>query len=72
MKTVMLTLTTRDVAVLSHSLLHAVLEFRKEALRYPDGSTNREECVNTADMIKSLYDNIHDQYQEQKEQGDAE
>lgn len=71
MKTIMLTLSTNDVAIIQRSLLYTAMTFKNESHNPQNSPKVRDSFVKTSEAIRDILDDISIQCEEQKEQEDA-
>ena len=71
MKTIMLTLSTNDVAIIQRSLLYTAMVFQNESHSTQHSTEARDSFVKTSEAIRGILNDISIQCEEQKEQEDA-
>lgn len=71
MKTIAITLTTNDVAIIQRSLLYTAMVFQNESHSTQNSPEARDSFVKTSGAIRGILNDISIQYEEQKEQQDA-
>ena len=71
MKTIMLTLSTNDVAIIQRSLLYNAMTFQNESNNPQNSPEVRDSFVQKSGAIRGVLNDISIQYEEQKEQEDA-
>ena len=71
MKTITLTLSTNDVAIIHRSLLYAAMVFQNEAHNQQNSPEVRDSFVKTSKKVSDILNDILNQYEKQKEQEDA-
>lgn len=72
MKTIMLTLSTNDVAIIQRSLLYTGMSLQNESHAPQNSPKVRDSFVNTYEAIRDILNDILIQCEKQKEQEDAE
>lgn len=72
MKTITLTLTTNDVAIIQRSLMYTSMSLRNESHNPQNSPEVRDSFVNTTEAVRDILIDISKQYERQKEQEDAE
>lgn len=71
MKTIAITLSTNDVAIIQRSLLYTAMALQNES-HYPQHSPEaRDSFVNTSKKVRDILNDISNQCEKQKEQGEA-
>ena len=71
MKTIMLTLSTNDVAIIQRSLLYTAMVFQNESHSTQHSPEARDSFVKTSEAIRDIFTDISNQCEKQKEQEDA-
>ena len=72
MKTIAITLSTNDVEIIQRSLLYAAMKLQNESNNPQNSPEVRDSFVQNSGAIRGILDDISIQYEEQKEQEDAE
>ena len=72
MKTITLTLSTNDVAIIQRSLLYTAMVFQNESHSPQHSPEARDSFVNTSKKVRDILNDISNQCEKQKEQEDAE
>ena len=71
MKTITLTLSTNDVAIIQRSLLYTAMTFQNESNNPQNSPEVRDSFVKTYKKVRDILNDISIQCEEQKEQEDA-
>ena len=71
MKTIMLTLSTNNVAIIQRSLLYAAMVFQNESHNSQHSQEVRYSFVKTSKKVRDILNDISNQCEKQKEQEDA-
>ena len=71
MKTIAITLSTNDVAIIQRSLLYTAMTFQNESNNPQNSPEARDSFVKTSEAIRDILDDISNQCEKQKEQEDA-
>lgn len=71
MKTIMLTLSTNDVAIIQESLLFAAMTLQNESHNQQYSPESRDSLVKASKGVRDILNDISNQYEKQKEQEDA-
>ena len=71
MKTIMLTLSTNDLAIIQRSLLYAAMSLRNESHNQQSSPEDRDSFVKTSKEVLDILVDISNKCEEQKEQEDA-
>ena len=71
MKTIMITLSTNDVAIIQRSLLYTAMTFQNESNNPQNSPEARDSSVKTSKKVRDILNDISIQCEEQKEQEDA-
>ena len=72
MKTITITLSTNDVAIIQRSLLYTAMTFQNESNNPQNSSEARDSFVKTSKKVRDILNDISNQCEKQKEQEDAE
>ena len=72
MKTITLTLSTNDVAIIQRSLLYTAMTFQNESNNPQNSPEARDSFVKTSKKVRDILEDISNQFENQKEQEDAE
>lgn len=72
MKTIMLTLSTSDVAIIQRSLLYTAMVFQNESNNQQNSPEARDSFVKTYKEVRDILVDISSQCDKQEEQEDAE
>lgn len=72
MKTITLTLSTNDVAIIQRSLLYTKMSLQNESHAPQHSPEVRDSFAKTSEAIRDILDDILIQCEKQKEQGEAE
>lgn len=72
MKTIMLTLSTNDVAIIQRALLYTAMVFQNESHNQQNSPESRDSFVKTSKEVRDILNDISNQCEKQKEQEDAE
>ena len=72
MKTITLTLSTNDVAIIQRSLLYAAMTLQNESHNPQNSPEVRDSFVQKSGAIRGILNDISNQLKEQEEQEDAE
>ena len=72
MKTITLTLSTNDVAIIQRSLLYAAMTLQNESHHPQNSPEVRDSFVHKSGAIRGILNDISNQCEKQKEQEDAE
>lgn len=71
MKTIAITLSTNDVAIIQRSLLYTAMKLQNESHNPQNSPEVRDSFVQTSGAIRGILDDISIQCEKQKEQEDA-
>ena len=71
MKTIAITLSTNDVAIIQRSLLYTAMTFQNESNNPQNSPEARDSFVKTYKKVRDILNDISIQCEEQKEQEDA-
>ena len=71
MKTITLTLSTNDVAIIQRSLLYTAMTFQNESNNPQNSPEARYSFVKTSKKVRDILNDISNQCEKQKEQEDA-
>ena len=71
MKTIMLTLSTNDVAIIQRSLLYTAMDLQNESHNQQNSPEVRDSLVQKSGEIRGVLNDISIQFEEQKEQQEA-
>ena len=71
MKTITLTLSTNNVAIIHRSLLYAAMAFQNESNNQQNGPETRDSFSKTSKKVRDILNDISNQCEKQKEQEDA-
>ena len=71
MKTIAITLSLNDVAIIQRSLLYTAMTFQNESNNPQNSPEVRDSFVKTSEAIRDILDDISIQCEEQKEQGES-
>ena len=71
MKTITITLSTNDVAIIQRSLLYTAMTFQNESNNPQNSPEARDSFVKTSKKVRDILNDISIQYEEQKEQQEA-
>ena len=71
MKTITITLSTNDVAIIERSLLHTTMVFQNESHNPQNSPEARDSFVKTYKKVLDILNDISNQCEKQKEQEDA-
>lgn len=71
MKTIMLTLSTNDVAIIQRSLLYTAIVFKNESHNQQNSPEVRDSFIKTSKEVRDILDDISSQCDKQEEQEDA-
>ena len=71
MKTIEITLTTNDVAIIQRSLLYTAMTLQNESNNPQNSPETRDSFVKTSEVIRNIFKDISNQYEKQKEQQEA-
>ena len=72
MKTITLTLSTNDAAIIQRALLYAAMDLQNESHNPQNSPEVRDSFVQKSGEIRGILNDISIQCEEQKEQEDAE
>lgn len=72
MKTIMLTLSTNNVAIIQRSLLYTAMAFQNESNNQQNGPETRDSFSKTSKKVRDILNDISNQCEKNKEQEDAE
>ena len=72
MKTIALTLSTNDAAIIQRSLLYTAMALQNEYHNPQNSPEARDSFVQTFKAIRDIFKDISNQCEKQKEQEDAE
>ena len=72
MKTIAITLSTIDVAIIQRSLLYTAMTFQNESNNPQNSPEARDSFVKTSKKVRDILEDISNQFENQKEQEDAE
>ena len=72
MKTIMLTLSTNNVAIIQRSLLYTAMAFQNESNNQQNGPETRVSFSKTSKKVRDMLNDISNQCEKNKEQEDAE
>ena len=72
MKTIMLTLSTNNVAIIQRSLLYTAMAFQNESNNQKNGPETRDSFSKTSKKVRDILNDISNQCEKQKEQEDEE
>lgn len=72
MKTITITLSTNDVAIIQRSLLYAAVKLQNESHNPQHSPEVRDSFVNTTEAVRGILIDISKQCEKQKKQEDAE
>ena len=72
MKTIMLTLSTNNVAIIQRSLLYTAMAFQNESNNQQNSQEVRYSFVKTSKKVRDIMVDISNQCEKNKEQEDAE
>lgn len=72
MKTIMLTLSTNDVAIIQESLLFTAMTLQNESHNQQYSPESRDSLVKASKGVRDIFTDISNQCEKQKEQEDAE
>ena len=72
MKTIAITLSTNDVAIIQRSLLYTAMTFQNESNNPQNSPEARDSFVKSYKKVRDISNDISIQCEEQKEQEDAE
>ena len=72
MKTIMLTLSTNNVAIIQRSLLYTAMAFQNESNNQQNGPDTRDSFSKTSKKVRDILNDISNQCEKNKEQEDAE
>ena len=71
MKTITLTFSTNDVAIIQRSLLYTAMTFQNEYNNPQNSPEARDSFVKTSKEVRDILNDISNQCEKQKEQEDA-
>ena len=71
MKTIAITLTTNDVAIIQRSLLYTAMVFQNESHSTQHSPEARDSFIKTSKKVRDILNDISNQCEKQKEQEDA-
>ena len=71
MKTIMLTLSTNDVAIIQRSLLYTAMDLQNESHNQQNSPEVRDIFLRKSGEIRGVLNDISIQFEEQKEQQEA-
>ena len=71
MKTIMLTLSTNDMAIIERSLLYTAMSLRNESHNQQNSQEGRDSFVKTSKEVLDILVDISNQCEKQKEQQEA-
>lgn len=72
MKTITLTLSTNDFAIIQRSLLYTAIAFKNESNKQQNSPEVRDSFIKTSQEVRDILDDISIQCEKQKKQEDAE
>ena len=72
MKTITLTLSTNDFAIIQRSLLYTAISFQNESHNQQNSPEVRDSFIKTSKEVRDILDDISIQCEKQKKQEDAE
>ena len=72
MKTIAITLSTNDVAIIQESLLFTAMTLQNESHNQEYSPESRDSLVKASNGVRDILNDISNQYEKQKEQEDAE
>lgn len=72
MKTITLTLSTNDVAIIQRSLLHTAMKLQNESHNPQNSPELRDSSVQKFEAIRGIFNDISNQCEKQEKQEDAE
>lgn len=72
MKTITLTLSTNDFAIIQRSLLYTAIAFKNESNKQQNSPEVRDSFIKTSQEVRGILNDILIQCEKQKEQEDAE
>ena len=72
MKTITLTLSTNDVAIIQRSLLYTAMALQNESNNQQNSPEVRDSFIKTSKKVRDILNDISNQCEKQKEQEDAE
>lgn len=72
MKTIAITLSLNDVAIIQRSLLYTAMALQNESNNQQNSPETRDSFVKTSEVIRNILGDISNQCEKQKEQEDAE
>ena len=71
MKTIAITLSTNDVAIIQRSLLYTAMALQNESNNPQNSPEARDSFVKTSEVIRNIFGDISNQCEKQKEQGES-
>lgn len=72
MKTIMLTLSTNDMAIIQRSLLYTAIAFKNESNKQQNSPEIRDSFIKTSKEVRDILYDISIQCEKQKKQEDTE